>query len=135
MRLLIGVRFIMKKYVLHLRQVNIVFYPSNLLPSHEQSCRWLYFWSNSTTVIQWIRNNTRTYKTFAANRLGENDELTQVHEWRYIPTAVYVADFATRYTLDISLFNLEWLNGPRILNDDEQSWPLDPVSKNVKEKI
>lgn len=88
-----------------------------------------YFWCDSTTVLQWIRNNARTYKIFVANRLGEIDELTQSHEWRYIPTDLNVADLATRDSFDVTLFNREWLNGPRFLYDDEQSWPVDLLIK------
>ncbi|XP_063635000.1 uncharacterized protein LOC134805668 [Cydia splendana] len=36
-----------------------------------------YFWCDSSTVLHWVRNNTRSYKTFEANRLGEIDELSR----------------------------------------------------------
>lgn len=86
-----------------------------------------YFWCDSTTVLQWVRNDKRTYKTFVAHRLGEIDELTNVNEWRYIPTAINVADIATRESYDISVLQCEWFNGPVFLSSKEQSWPADIV--------
>lgn len=86
-----------------------------------------YFWCDSTTVLQWIRNNTRTYKAFEANRLGEIDEHTRVDEWRYVPTNQNVADLATRDSFDLNLQG-EWFTGPSFLYSDESSWPKDVVS-------
>ncbi|XP_045535696.1 uncharacterized protein LOC123721308 [Papilio machaon] len=55
-----------------------------------------YFWTDSKTVLQWIRSDPRTFKPYVAHRLGEIDELTRVMEWRYVPTGLNVADVATR---------------------------------------
>lgn len=90
-----------------------------------------FFWSDSTTVLHWIYNDARNYKTFVANRLGEIDELTRSNEWRYVPTALNVADIATRDSYDNALFENEWLRGPLFLRTDESSWPrtvINPVT-------
>lgn len=82
-----------------------------------------YFWCDSTTVLQWINNNTRHYKTFVANRLGEIDELTRATEWRYIPTGLNIADVGTRETYDDAVFNDEWFTGPSFLRGEKIDWP------------
>lgn len=84
----------------------------------------IFFWCDSTTVLHWIHNEARTYKAFVAHRLGEIDELTQINQWRYIPTKMNVADIATRDTCELSDLKNEWLRGPAFLYQDESTWPL-----------
>ncbi|XP_059053111.1 uncharacterized protein LOC131847549 [Achroia grisella] len=88
-----------------------------------------YFWCDSSTVLHWICNNTRSYKTYIANRLGEIDELSRPEEWRYVPTKLNVADLATRENYDNSLFKNEWFRGPSFLYSDESSWPVNIIDK------
>ena len=52
------------------------------------------FWSDSQTVLQWINSDSRTYKTFVMNRLGEINEETNVTEWKWAPTTENPADDA-----------------------------------------
>ncbi|XP_037302804.1 uncharacterized protein LOC119193309 [Manduca sexta] len=54
------------------------------------------YWTDSTTVIHWIRNDERRYTPFVAHRLREIAELTDKSEWRWLPTTHNVADEATR---------------------------------------
>ncbi|XP_073967687.1 uncharacterized protein [Choristoneura fumiferana] len=55
-----------------------------------------YFWTDSSTVLQWIRSDPRSYKPYVAHRLGEIDELTVASEWRHLPSRLNAADIATR---------------------------------------
>ncbi|CAH2083721.1 unnamed protein product [Euphydryas editha] len=80
-----------------------------------------YFWCDSTTVLQWIHNNKRSYKPYVAHRLGEIDELTQINEWRYVPTSMNVADKGTRENFDSLQLDGEWFNGPTFLHEAESS--------------
>ncbi|XP_048481522.1 uncharacterized protein LOC125489539 [Plutella xylostella] len=91
------------------------------------------FWSDSSTVLHWIKNDARNYKSFIAHRLGEIDELTHTSEWRYVPTSVNVADVATRETCEFSVFENEWFHGPAFLLDDESSWPRGILTPQVNE--
>ncbi|KAL0881109.1 hypothetical protein ABMA27_002231 [Loxostege sticticalis] len=93
-----------------------------------------YFWCDSTTVIHWIRNSTRKYKIFEANRLGEIDELTRVSEWRYVPTKLNIADLATRESFNLDCFHGEWFTGPAFLYENESLWPAD-MEETEKEQI
>ncbi|XP_073949057.1 uncharacterized protein [Choristoneura fumiferana] len=92
-----------------------------------------YFWCDSSTVLHWLNNNTRSYKTFEANRLGEIDDLTNLADWRYVPTALNVADIATRDAFKHDSLLKEWLNGPSFLYDDESRWPLNILEPENKE--
>ncbi|KOB73634.1 polyprotein, partial [Operophtera brumata] len=104
-----------------------------IMKEHKLPVERRVFWCDSTTVLQWIRNNTRTYKVFEANRLGEIDELTRMHEWRYVPTKLNVADLATREDFDHAVFESEWFSGPSFLYRDESSWPADICQPETNE--
>ncbi|XP_013171141.1 PREDICTED: uncharacterized protein LOC106120362 [Papilio xuthus] len=87
-----------------------------------------YFWTDSKTVLQWIRSDPRTFKPYVAHRLGEIDELTRVIEWRYVPTGLNAADVATREDAPPLTIDNQWFQGPAYLRLPEVSWPADLCS-------
>ncbi|XP_063540834.1 uncharacterized protein LOC134749739 [Cydia strobilella] len=95
-----------------------------------------YFWTDSNTALQWIRSDPRDYKPYVAHRLGEIDELTTASEWRYVPTALNVADVATREDAPPLQFDDVWFQGPRFLRERESEWPKDlKSSKQLEEAV
>ncbi|KAL0901065.1 hypothetical protein ABMA27_006387 [Loxostege sticticalis] len=84
-----------------------------------------YFWTDSSTVLQWIRSDPRSYKPYVAHRLGEIDELTKSREWRHVPTASNVADIATREDAPPLTYSSDWFQGPSFLRLPEDQWPKD----------
>ena len=54
------------------------------------------FWTDSTSVIWWIRGYSRQFKPFIANRIGEIQTSTNPDKWRYVPTKENSADYLTR---------------------------------------
>ncbi|XP_028157383.1 uncharacterized protein LOC114350685 [Ostrinia furnacalis] len=78
------------------------------------------FWCDSKTVLAWVRSDSRKYKAFVSHRLGEIAEQTHVDEWRWVPSALNVADDATRSN-SVSLDR--WWLGPSFLNQVEEAWP------------
>ena len=54
------------------------------------------FWTDSTAVFQIIQNSTKRFPVFVANRLAIINEHTQATAWRYVPSKLNSADFATR---------------------------------------
>uniref|UniRef100_A0A1B0DEZ5 Uncharacterized protein n=1 Tax=Phlebotomus papatasi TaxID=29031 RepID=A0A1B0DEZ5_PHLPP len=56
------------------------------------------FWTDSVVVLNWIRADSRSYKPFVGNRVGEIQEVTNPDEWKWLPTDLNVADIATRDT-------------------------------------
>lgn len=81
------------------------------------------YWSDSRTALHWIRDEPRTYKTFVAHRLAEIEDLTKKDEWRWVPTAVNVADDSTRATPADMSPQHRWFTGPEFLRSDPEEWP------------
>ena len=103
------------------------------MPVHES-----IFWTDSTTVIGYIKNTTSRFHTFVANRLAIIHDGSQPNQWRYIPTSLNPADSVTRGLTAKELCNEEnqWLNGPQFLQKDENSWPslqYQPVDETLLE--
>ena len=65
----------------------------------------IIFWSDSTTVLHWIRQISSTYKAFVGNRVSEIHTIMSNLEtslgagtvsWRYVPTEANPADDISR---------------------------------------
>ena len=81
-------------------------------------------WTDSTDVLYWVRNQSRKFKTFVANRVGEIQETTNPEQWHHVPGHKNPADLATRgmNIHDLAESKL-WLEGPQFLLQNEESWP------------
>ena len=44
------------------------------------------FWSDSKVVLGYIRNTTKKFKIFVANRIQQIHENSGVNQWRYVPS-------------------------------------------------
>ena len=91
-----------------------------------------FFWSDSTTVLHWIRSDPRKKQAFVANRLGEIGELTRVTEWHWVPTKMNPADDAFRRTDGVLKSSDRWCVGPSFLKLHTEMWPK---QKNLDKKI
>lgn len=54
------------------------------------------FWTDSTTVLGYIANEDKRFKTFVANRLAVIHETTIPTQWRYVDTRSNPADDGSR---------------------------------------
>lgn len=92
--------------------------------SHELQITRVVMWTDSQTVLQWIRSKQRKYKQFVAFRVAEITESAAVSLWRWCPTDLNVADDATRVKAQPT-FNPDgrWIWGPAWLREDESTWP------------
>ena len=54
------------------------------------------FWSDSMTPLQYIKNQTRRFHTFVANRMAEFQETTFPEQWHYLPGSIDPADDGSR---------------------------------------
>ena len=82
------------------------------------------FWVDSLNVICWIEGQSRDYKPFVANRVGEIHEYSNPQQWRYVSTKENPADRATRGVSVSQLVSDElWWHGPQFLYDTEDKWP------------
>jgi len=96
--------------------------------SHDLSIDKIFFWSDSKTVLCWLRSETRQFKQFVAFRVGEILEQTEVDQWNWVPTKENPADDATRdVDADVSSKS-RWLTGPDFLRKKEMHWPRELIT-------
>ncbi|XP_055614645.1 uncharacterized protein LOC129760976 [Uranotaenia lowii] len=82
------------------------------------------FWSDSGTVLAWIRSDHRRYSQFVACRVSEILSTTTIADWRWVPTKQNVADMATKLGQGGQLdTNSSWFQGPEFLLLREEDWP------------
>ncbi|XP_028404804.1 uncharacterized protein LOC114527371 [Dendronephthya gigantea] len=82
------------------------------------------FWTDSTTVLGYILNEEKRFKTFVANRVAVIHETTIPSQWKYVSTQLNPADDASRgLSADALLQNKRWLSGPDFLWKTEDHWP------------
>ena len=85
------------------------------------------FWTDSTSVLKYIRNETSRFRVFVANRVTEIRKASQPSQWRYVGTASNPADVASRGVKgDAFLKDATWVSGPRFLLQPENEWPVNP---------
>ena len=74
------------------------------------------FWTDSTNVLYWIRNQSREFKPFVANRIGEIHRTTNPDQWRHVPGDINPADLPTRGLSALELSQSKfWMEGPEML--------------------
>ena len=82
------------------------------------------YWTDSTNVLHWIRSESRTFKQFVANRVGEIHRATDPDQWRHVPGEFNPADLPTRGIPASELTKSKlWIEGPDFLKTDESTWP------------
>lgn len=104
-----------------------------VIEEHERKPDCKVFWTDSKTVLTWVRTGSRTYKPYVAHRLAAIEESSKVNEWRWVPTKLNVADDATR---DVPVaFNKEhrWYKGPDFLYQPEELWPVEACTIQTEE--
>ena len=81
------------------------------------------FWSDSVDVLWWLRNESRRFKPFVANRVVEIQSLSSSNQWRYVSTENNPADLATRGVTASGLACSEiWWQGTKFLKKPESEW-------------
>lgn len=90
------------------------------------------FWTDSTSVLKYIRNENRRFQTFVANRISTIRRATAVSQWRYVHTTQNPADEASRgLTIDPFLTNQRWMEGPEFLWKNEEAWPVNILDSEI----
>lgn len=88
----------------------------------------MVFWTDSTTVLRYIRNDKTRFHTFVANHLSIIYDGSHVDQWRYVDSALNLANDATRGNQ-----SERWLQGPKFLYQEEGKWPSEPSVKSVND--
>ena len=94
------------------------------------------FWTDSMTVVHWIRASPNCWKPFVANRVSQVQHLTQGSVWRRIPGVDNPADLASRVCLSKDLLdNPLWWKGPCWIYLPEDQRPESPVSSSCEAAV
>ncbi|XP_058816672.1 uncharacterized protein LOC131679946 [Topomyia yanbarensis] len=98
---------------------------ANVEKNHSLAIAQRFFWSDSTTVLSWIRcMEPRRYTPFVTFRVSDILAQSTVDEWRWVPTAENVADEATKWGKGPNFCaNDRWFRGPEFLYKPESQWP------------
>ena len=95
----------------------------SFLPFSVQNC---FFWSDSSTALQWISSSDKRLPVFVANRVAEIIDGSNVEQWNFVPGQINPADIGTRGIKMSELENTDWLRGPSFLKLDKSKWPEKP---------
>ena len=88
----------------------------------------IVFWTDSTSVLQYIRNESRRFRTFVANRVARIQDATKESQWRYVDSEFNPADEGSRgLSADRMIKEGRWLKGPQFLMMNEDRWPKLPA--------
>lgn len=82
------------------------------------------YWSDSTSVLKCINNESKRFHTFESNRLTVIRNGSKPSEWRYVNRNDNPADDGSKgLKIDTLLRNDRWLKGPKFSWEDESPWP------------
>ena len=89
-----------------------------------------YFWTDSTSVLKYIKNENKRFQTFVANRLAVIHDGTNPDQWFYIDKVLNPADDASRGLTAVQLINsARWIRGPEFL------WKSDSYCEDTLQPI
>ncbi|KAL0153566.1 hypothetical protein M9458_051180 [Cirrhinus mrigala] len=87
-------------------------------------------WSDSATVLQWLKSDSCRYKVFVGTWVAEIQSLTNIESWRYVDSVSNPADIITRgQPLKDLIPPGRWSNGPNFLHQPESCWPTLPADE------
>ena len=91
-----------------------------------------YFWTDSKVVLGYIKNESRAFKTFVANRVQIIQENSKVNQWNYIESKSNPADIASRgmNSKKLTCFDT-WFQGPEFLWKPQSTW----LNSSIQEMI
>ncbi|XP_046341271.2 uncharacterized protein LOC124122193 [Haliotis rufescens] len=82
------------------------------------------FWTDSTIVIQYIRNENKRFHVFIANRIALIRESSEPNQWRHVGSTENPADDVSRgLDADKMVSSDRWKHGPEFLFQAESEWP------------
>ena len=89
------------------------------------------FWADSTTVLQYIYNETQRFHHFVASRLDEFYQHTKPNQWRHVSGQLNPAHDGSRgLFIEVFKSNCHWLLGPDFLHQSTDEWPSTKIEKS-----
>ena len=90
-------------------------------------------WSDSTTVLCWLKSVPTKYKVFVGNRITTATEYFPSSIWSHVPTLENPADYASRGTSAGELKeNTLWWSGPSWLSEEPIARPRQPQEAEIE---
>ena len=87
----------------------------------------VYYWTDSLTVLNYIKNEEKRFDTFITNRVRFIRSHSNATQWRYVPSSQNPADCLSRGVTINKLLSLRiWKHGPAFLMNPEHTWPGQP---------
>ena len=82
------------------------------------------FWTDSKVVLGYIKNDSKRFHVFVANRVQQIRDQTSPSQWRHVDTKCNLADDASRgITAKELIESSRWISGPELLWMPEDQWP------------
>lgn len=96
----------------------------------------VYYWTDSTITLSWIKATARTWKTFVANRVSEIQRVTDIAHWHHVGTLDNPADIISRGQIPQQLMDCKlWWHGPSWLIKDINDWPTSITNSCSEQEI
>ena len=86
------------------------------------------FWSDSEIIIAYIRNDSRRFKVFVANRVSIIRDHSTPGQWHHVNSCDNPADVLSRGCKVMDL-TPAWASGPQFLSTYKSSWPISPCAQ------
>ncbi|XP_053686921.1 uncharacterized protein LOC128736463 [Sabethes cyaneus] len=85
----------------------------------------VYFWTDSLTVLQWLRCSPSRWKTFVANRVSSIQATTEAYTWNHVAGMCNPADAISRGVNPSEILDHPlWWHGPQWLSLPPTQWPV-----------
>ena len=81
-----------------------------------------YFWVDSEIVLKYIKNESRRFHVFVANRISEIRQKSTPDQWNHVPGKDNPADVITRGSCPKLLDCDQWFQGPKFLSTYKSKW-------------
>ena len=82
------------------------------------------FWSDSTTVLYWLRTPEMRHRIFVANRIANILDVSSAFDWKYVSSTANPADDGARgYSVEQMTSMSRWISGPSFLSQRRSEWP------------
>ncbi|XP_059097294.1 uncharacterized protein LOC131891683 [Tigriopus californicus] len=92
-------------------------------------------WTDSETVLKYIRNETKRFQRFVSNRVAYIRKRTEVDQWHHVPGDLNPADVASRgMNIHDFIRCKEWKFGPEFLRLDKSTWPIHGVIPDLNDQ-
>ena len=91
-----------------------------------------FLWTDSTTVLKYINNDTARFQKFVANKVSFIRNHSIPSQWRHVPSQSNPADLISRGCTAEQLMKSElWFAGPSFLREDCGNWPGTSVNVDL----